>query len=185
MAGWTGGSASRSSKPNYVEHVPQKVWVRSDGEVSLVQVDGAIQGWWQPRPLMLCPRCRVSFDTRQTSDFGKLVTLSQTGRSTATTVIATATVAALREDAAVEREARKLLSFTDNRQDAALQAGHLNDFVQVVLLVGRWSVHSRSGASSALMCWAVRSLPPCSPRPSSSCASPSITGPASTGRAGR
>ena len=24
-----------------------------------------------------------------------------------------------------------MLSFTDNRQDAALQAGHLNDFVQV------------------------------------------------------
>jgi hypothetical protein len=123
-------------KANYVEHVPQKIWVRADGELSLVQVDGAIQGWWQPRPLMLCPRCRVSFDTRQTSDFGKLVTLSQTGRSTATTVIATATVAALREDPAVEREARKLLSFTDNRQDAALQAGHLNDFVQVVLLRG-------------------------------------------------
>lgn len=39
-------------------------------------------------------------------------------------------------DAGVEPEARKLLSFTDNRQDAALQAGHMNDFVQVVLLRG-------------------------------------------------
>ena len=29
---------------------------------------------------------------------------------------------------------RKLLNFTDNRQDAALQAGHFNDFVQVSLL---------------------------------------------------
>lgn len=28
------------------------------------------------------------------------------------------------------------MSFTDNRQDASLQAGHLNDFVQVVLLRG-------------------------------------------------
>ena len=28
----------------------------------------------------------------------------------------------------------KSLSFTDNRQDASLQAGHLNDFVQVALL---------------------------------------------------
>ena len=33
-------------------------------------------------------------------------------------------------------DARKLLSFTDNRQDASLQAGHLNDFTQVVLLRG-------------------------------------------------
>ena len=31
----------------------------------------------------------------------------------------------------------KSLSFTDNRQDASLQAGHLNDFVQVALLP-RW-----------------------------------------------
>jgi len=30
--------------------------------------------------------------------------------------------------------ARKLLSFTDNRQDASLQAGHFNDFVEVGLL---------------------------------------------------
>jgi hypothetical protein len=29
---------------------------------------------------------------------------------------------------------RKLLSFTDNRQDAALQAGHFNDFLFVSLL---------------------------------------------------
>jgi hypothetical protein len=29
---------------------------------------------------------------------------------------------------------RKLLGFTDNRQDAALQAGHFNDFIFVSLL---------------------------------------------------
>jgi hypothetical protein len=29
---------------------------------------------------------------------------------------------------------RKLLGFTDNRQDAALQAGHFNDFLQVSLI---------------------------------------------------
>src|SRR5262249_9012029 len=33
-------------------------------------------------------------------------------------------------------KAKKLLSFTDNRQDASLQAGHFNDFVQVSLLRG-------------------------------------------------
>ena len=45
-------------------------------------------------------------------------------------------MAALRQDAETEPAARKLLSFTDNRQDASLQAGHLNDFVQVALLRG-------------------------------------------------
>ena len=33
----------------------------------------------------------------------------------------------------VDSDKRKLLGFTDNRQDAALQAGHFNDFVFVFL----------------------------------------------------
>ena len=31
---------------------------------------------------------------------------------------------------------KKLLAFTDNRQDASLQAGHFNDFIQILLLRG-------------------------------------------------
>src|SRR5262249_7291792 len=37
---------------------------------------------------------------------------------------------------ALDVRARKLLSFTDNRQDASLQAGHFNDFVEIGLLRG-------------------------------------------------
>ena len=40
----------------------------------------------------------------------------------------------LRDDNSVPETARKLLSFTDNRQDASLQAGHFNDFIQVALV---------------------------------------------------
>jgi len=40
----------------------------------------------------------------------------------------------LRLQTDLSREARKLLSFTDNRQDASLQAGHFNDFVEIALL---------------------------------------------------
>jgi hypothetical protein len=39
-------------------------------------------------------------------------------------------------DAAISPITRKLLAFTDNRQDAALQAGHFNDFLFVTLLRG-------------------------------------------------
>ena len=39
-------------------------------------------------------------------------------------------------DAAIPEITRKLLAFTDNRQDAALQAGHFNDFIFVTLLRG-------------------------------------------------
>jgi hypothetical protein len=62
--------------------------------------------------------------------------LSQTGRSTATTVLSAGAILGLRRDEGMPAEAQKLLSFTDNRQDASLQAGHLNDFTLVVLLRG-------------------------------------------------
>ena len=61
--------------------------------------------------------------------------LSQTGRSTATTVVATTAVTGLPQFGVRETgEPSRLLSFTDSRQDASLQAGHTNDFVQVVQL---------------------------------------------------
>ncbi|MCC6457080.1 MAG: DEAD/DEAH box helicase [Caldilineaceae bacterium] len=85
-------------------------------------------------PFAFCLNCGVSYDPRQRSDYGKLASLSSEGRSTATTVLSLAALRALRRDETLERKARKLLSFTDNRQDASLQAGHFNDFVEVSLL---------------------------------------------------
>ena len=55
-------------------------------------------------------------------------------RSTATTILAVRSLIELQGDRDLKPEARKLLSFTDNRQDASLQAGHFNDFAQVALL---------------------------------------------------
>jgi len=85
-------------------------------------------------PFSFCLNCGVAYSSRQRSDFGKLATLAAGGRSTATTVLSLAALRALRRDKTLERKARKLLSFTDNRQDASLQAGHFNDFVEVGLL---------------------------------------------------
>ncbi len=117
-------------KDNYAPYRPRKIWVNPDGRVSDVEALGTVQGWFEPRPMLICLRCRTVYDRRE-GEFRKLATLTQTGRSTATTILASATVAGLR---GVEQEARKVLSFTDNRQDASLQAGHLNDFGQVALL---------------------------------------------------
>ena len=83
-------------KAHYAAHVPQRIWVTADGKTSRTETDGALAAWWQPRPLMLCLRCRAAYDLRE-SDFRKLVTLSQTGRSTATTVIGTTVVTGLPE----------------------------------------------------------------------------------------
>lgn len=37
------------------------------------------------------------------------------------------------QDKELSPEAKKVLGFSDNRQDAALQSGHFNDFLQVLL----------------------------------------------------
>jgi len=85
-------------------------------------------------PFRFCLRCGVSYAFRQRTDFTKLGSLATEGRSTATTVLALTAIRYLRADPTLEETARKLLSFTDNRQDASLQAGHFNDFVEVGLL---------------------------------------------------
>lgn len=130
---------SGSIKRTYRVHVPLKLSVRPDGTIADDGAEDAVEGWFSARPFLLCLRCRASYDLRMRDDYAKLTTLSQTGRSTATTLTTSSVVAGLRRDPGVEEQARKVLSFTDNRQDASLQAGHLNDFVQVALLRGALS----------------------------------------------
>ncbi|GAB4431026.1 MAG: DEAD/DEAH box helicase [Anaerolineae bacterium] len=85
-------------------------------------------------PFAFCLNCGVTYSGREFSDFGKLAILSSEGRSTATTVLSLSAIRALRRDEALKQKAKKLLSFTDNRQDASLQAGHFNDFIEVGLV---------------------------------------------------
>ena len=80
------------------------------------------------------PSCGVAYAKSQRSERAKLATLGVDNRSTATTVLAVRALIELQSDVSLNPEARKLLSFTDNRQDASLQAGHFNDFTQVALL---------------------------------------------------
>ena len=80
------------------------------------------------------PSCRVAYTRSQRSERFKLATLGVDNRSTATTILALRSLIQLQSDRNLSPEARKLLSFTDNRQDASLQAGHFNDFAQVALL---------------------------------------------------
>jgi ATP-dependent helicase YprA (DUF1998 family)/very-short-patch-repair endonuclease len=85
-------------------------------------------------PFMFCLTCGVSYAARQ-SDFGKLAKLSSEGRSSATTLLSLSAIRSLKTSD-LPAHAQKLLSFTDNRQDASLQAGHFNDFIEVGLLRG-------------------------------------------------
>ncbi len=89
-------------------------------------------GWFMKAPLLFDPTAGVFYDTK-TNEGTKLTKLGSEGRSTSTTITAFSILNRL-SDAGYRQEDQKLLSFTDNRQDAALQAGHFNDFVQVVRL---------------------------------------------------
>ena len=80
---------------------------------------------------------RFCKDVSNTSarDINKLASLSGEGRSSATTILISSILHWMNSDASdLPEHTRKLLSFTDNRQDAALQAGHFNDFIFVTLL---------------------------------------------------
>ena len=94
-------------------------------------------GWFMPAPLLFDPTAGIFFDTK-TNEGTKLTSLGYEGRSTSTTIASFSILSKLEEDG-IERKDQKLLSFTDNRQDAALQAGHFNDFLHIVQL--RAGVH--------------------------------------------
>ena len=89
-------------------------------------------GWFMKAPLLFDPTSGVFYDTK-TNEGTKLTKLGSEGRSTSTTITAFSILNQLNQ-AGYRQEDQKLLSFTDNRQDAALQSGHFNDFVQVVQL---------------------------------------------------
>lgn len=112
--------------------LPQNTRIAPDGTFS----DDGTPATFIPAPFRFCPACGVAYEFLQKSDFGKLTTLGLEGRSSSVTVLSLSAIRGLREDPdpKMERKARKLLSFTDNRQDASLQAGHFNDFVEMGLL---------------------------------------------------
>lgn len=116
-------------RSGYRKARPVELYVDTGGRVG----SGA-RMWWIPAPFRFCLHCGVSYGSRVRGDFSKLATLGSEGRSTATTVLSLSTIRSLRADETLSRRARKLLTFSDNRQDASLQAGHFNDFVNVAML---------------------------------------------------
>jgi ATP-dependent helicase YprA (DUF1998 family) len=85
-------------------------------------------------PFAFCPHCDSAYPKKERNDISKLRTLGVDSRSTATTILALNIVQDLKLSTELDPAAKKLLSFTDNRQDASLQAGHFNDFVEVSLV---------------------------------------------------
>lgn len=117
-------------KPAQKKFVPQEVKVRSDG---VVTTSDGLPAWFIPGAFRFCLACGVTHTTNGKESL-RLTSLSGEGRSSATTMLTLASLRYLYEqDHELPAEAKKVLGFSDNRQDAALQAGHFNDFLQVLL----------------------------------------------------
>ncbi len=125
------GKQGARIKSGRKEYLPKAIMLDAGGFESA----GGQKYHFVTTPFQFCLSCGVTYN-RQRSDFGKLSTLSSEGRSTATTILNLSAILRLRNEETLPSTARKLLSFTDNRQDASLQAGHFNDFVEIGLLRG-------------------------------------------------
>ncbi|MER5802790.1 protein kinase domain-containing protein [Streptomyces mirabilis] len=121
-------------KKAYRDRVPRAVTVDPFG----YEGRGELPAAFIPSPFLFCLHCGVAYEQTRGRDFAKLATLDQEGRSSATSLISASVVRSLKSvpEEALDKEARKLLTFVDNRQDASLQAGHFNDFVQITQLRG-------------------------------------------------
>lgn len=139
------------SSPDLLTLVPDDWVVESDGARELdkvrrprlptgvrVDVFGQVSENGVPvaffETLHFCPTCKTSYESAAQSEFSRVASLGTEGRASAVSVLSQAVVRTLRGAEDLDAEARKFLVFSDNRQDASLQAGHFNDFVLVGLI---------------------------------------------------
>lgn len=125
----TGAANVTRLKPLYRKLRAENIRVSPDGSLG-----SGVECFFMPGKFRFCLRCRVTHSV-QGKDINRVAALSAEGRSSATTVITTSVLEWMHERARqLPVHTRKLLGFTDNRQDAALQAGHFNDFIFVSLV---------------------------------------------------
>lgn len=119
-------------RPNRKGRKPELFTISPQGRPS---ADG--EGFWfLPGRFGFCPCCHEQPHPSM-RERSKLAGLSGEGRSSATTLLISTALEWMNDGkSTIPAEKRKLLGFTDNRQDAALQAGHFNDFIYVSLIRG-------------------------------------------------
>jgi superfamily II DNA/RNA helicase len=130
---WVQVDKSGNYKPQkrYKNRLPQKIYFDQKGNFSS-RNEYKYEGWFMPAKLLFDPTCGAQYDPK-TNEATKLTRLGSEGRSTSTTVLSHSILNQLEEHGFQPKD-QKLLSFTDNRQDAALQAGHFNDSLKVIQL---------------------------------------------------
>ncbi|HBA85730.1 MAG TPA: DEAD/DEAH box helicase [Verrucomicrobia bacterium] len=118
-------------KPTYKHAVPESICLQPNGECA-----GSHRYWFMKGKFRFCVKCGYVHETYG-RDANRLSSLSGEGRSSATTMLTLSALRRLFQETdwpANMPDPRKLLGFSDNRQDAALQAGHFNDFIFLLTL---------------------------------------------------
>jgi Lhr-like helicase len=128
---WTeiGPGGARRLRPDKRNLAPRRIFVNPSGVIG----EGGKSALFLPGKFKFCPYCKDQ-PPGQAREINKLAGLSAEGRSSATTLLVSSALRWMNQATSlIHPDKRKLLGFTDNRQDAALQAGHFNDFLFVSL----------------------------------------------------
>jgi superfamily II DNA/RNA helicase len=138
---WLQRTANGDCRPikKYRDRFPKKIFFDTSGNYSF-SPHYPNSAWFMAERLLFDPTSGAQYHSR-TSERTKLTRLGSEARSTSTTVISHSILTHLAQTGLPFCD-QKLLSFTDNRQDAALQAGHFNDTLNIL--------HLRSGIYHAL-----------------------------------
>ena len=116
-------------RASYRRQRPQQFAVSPNGAIG-----SGNQVWFINGKFKFCLRCKAA-PLGAARDRTRLASLSSEGRSSATTVLVSSALRWMhKSNSGLSLDKRKLLGFSDNRQDAALQAGHFNDFIYVSLI---------------------------------------------------
>ncbi len=125
---WLDPEDSGKLRREFRKYEPQSYYLNRYGHVSERGALYASEFWVIRGDMRLCVNCGERYQT-QANIHNLLIGLSGEGRSTASTTLTLLTLRQMFQDG-LAPDKRKLLGFSDNRQDAALQAGHFNDFVK-------------------------------------------------------
>lgn len=125
----TDNNGDQRLRATYRHQRPRQQSVEPNG-----QIGSGSRVWFIRGKFKFCLRCKAA-PLGAAKDRTRLAALSSEGRSSATTVLVSSALRWMhKSNSGLEQDKRKLLGFTDNRQDAALQAGHFNDFIYVSII---------------------------------------------------
>lgn len=125
-------SPGQKLKKAHRDHKPVRIWFDLSGNAVEAGGPCGTEFWVIKGKYRICVRCAGTYSA-QSKETNLLIGLSGEGRSSASTVISLLTLRWLfNQSSQNHMQQHKLLGFSDNRQDTALQAGHFNDFVNLL-----------------------------------------------------